>query len=133
MNDDDDGEKGVLQRGGEAQPEAKNMDFRCGNRLPEAKKRLFRCGNRHSGAKNLLFRCGNRSAEAKSLLFRCGEAPPEAKNSDLRHGNRDSSNRGTLNSYNFEKNFSIILSEATTKTSGRSSTSKLQENYFRKF
>ena len=40
---------------------------------------------------------------------------------------------GTLNSYNFEKNFSIILSEATTKTSGRSSTSKLQENYFRKF
>ena len=40
---------------------------------------------------------------------------------------------GTLNSYNFEKNFSIILSEATTMTSGRSSTSKLQENYFRKF
>ena len=91
MNDDDDGEKGVLLRGGEAQPEAKNMDFRCGNPLPEAKKRLFRCGNRHFGAKNLLFRCGNRSAEAKCLLFRCGEAPPEAQNSDLRHGNRDSS------------------------------------------
>ena len=32
------------------------------------------------------------------------------------------------NSYNFEINFSIILSEATTKTSGRSATSKLQEN-----
>lgn len=133
MNDDDDGEKGVLLRGGEAQTEAKNMDFRSGNPLPEAKKRLFRCGNRHFGAKNLLFRCGNRSAEAKSLLFRCGEAPPEAQNSDLRHGNRDSSYRRNSNSYNFEKNFSIILSEATTKTSGRSSTSKLQENYFRKF
>ena len=77
MNDDDDGEKGVLLRGGKAQTEAKNMDFRCGNPLPGAKKRLFRCGNR--------------SAEAKSLLFRCGEAPPEAQNSDLRHGNRDSS------------------------------------------
>ena len=100
---------------------------------PRRKKRLFRCGNRHFGAKNLLFRCGNRHFEAKSLLFRCSEAPPEAQNSDLRHGNRDSSNRGTLNSYNFENNFSIILSEATTKTSGRSSTSKLQENYFRKF
>ena len=58
-------------------PRQKNMDFRCGNPLPEAKKRLFRCGNRHFGA--------------KSLLFRCGEAPPEARNSDLRHGNRDSS------------------------------------------
>ena len=76
VNDDDDGENGELQRGGEAQPEAKNMDFRCGNPLP--------------GAKNLLIRCGNRHFEAKSLLFRCGEAPPEARNSDLRHGNRDS-------------------------------------------
>ena len=76
-------------------------------------------------AKNLLSGRPEARLEAKNLLSGRPEARSEAKN--LLSG-RPEAHFQARNSYNFEKNFSIILSEATTKTSGRSATSKLQEN-----
>jgi len=125
--------KNLLSGRPEACSEAKNMLSGRPEAPSEAKNLLSGRPEAPSEAKNMLSGRPEAPSEAKNMLSGRPEAPSEAKNSDLRHGNRDSSYRRNSNSYNFEKNFSIILSEATTKTSGRSSTSKLQENYFRKF